>query len=74
MFEIWGDGLLNGPAEGGISNRMWRRYVHRSCPYIKLDVEFEPVGDERNLMMMEKPADKITKISERPFLELSIVD
>ncbi len=59
--------------EGGLSNRKWRRYVHPSCPYIKLDVEFEPVGDEKS-MLTEKPADRITKISERPFLELSIGD
>src|SRR5882724_5816733 len=31
--------------EGGISTRTWRRYVYRDCPYIKVDVEFEPVVD-----------------------------
>ena len=59
--------------EGGLSSRKWRRYAYRTCPYIKVDVEFEPVGDEKDLLT-EKPADKITKISERPFLELSIGD
>jgi hypothetical protein len=58
--------------EGGVSNRKWRRYVHRSCPYIKVDVEFQPVGEEKDLLA-EKPADKIVKISQ-PFLELSIID
>jgi hypothetical protein len=28
---------------GGISTRRWRRYECRECPYIKVDVEFEPV-------------------------------
>jgi hypothetical protein len=59
--------------EGGISNRKWRRYVHPTCPYIKVDVEFEPVGEEKD-MLTEKAADRITKISEWPFLEFSISD
>src|SRR5262249_5929727 len=58
--------------EGGISTRTWRRYVYRDCPYIKVDVEFEPVGETGN-KMTESPRDKITKIS-KPSLEWSIVD
>lgn len=58
--------------EGGISTRTWRRYVYRDCPYIKVDVEFEPVGEAKN-KLNEDPKDKIVKIS-KPFLEWSIMD
>jgi hypothetical protein len=58
--------------EGGISTKTWRRYVYRDCPYIKVDVEFEPVGDPEN-KVSQSPRDKIIKIS-RPFLEWSIMD
>ena len=58
--------------EGGLSNRTQRRYVYRDCSYIKVDVEFEPVGEPEN-KLSQSPRDKITKIS-RPFLEWSIVD
>src|SRR6187401_2066751 len=30
--------------EGGLSTGLIRTYVYRECPYIKVDVEFEPVG------------------------------
>lgn len=56
--------------EGGVSTRKWRRYVHQRCPYIKVDVEFKPVGKKKDFLQ-EKAADKITKIST-PFLEWSI--
>lgn len=58
--------------EGGISNRVWQRYVYHECPFIKVDVEFEPVGDPGN-MLNRSPSDKIVKIS-KPFLERSISD
>jgi len=58
--------------EGGISTRTWRRYVYRDCPYIKVDVEFEPVGEPEN-KLTQSPSDKIVKIS-KPFLEWSILD
>jgi hypothetical protein len=58
--------------EGGISTRTWRRYAYRDCPYIKIDVEFEPVGEPEN-KMNQSPKDKIIKIS-KPFLEWSIID
>jgi|SRR5215216_3367036 len=58
--------------EGGISTRTWRRYVYRDCSYIKVDVEFEPVGEPEN-KVSQSPRDKIIKIS-KPFLEWSIVD
>jgi hypothetical protein len=58
--------------EGGLSTRKQRTYVFRQCPYIKVDVEFSPVGSEKDLLE-EKPEDKITKIS-RPYLQYSIMD
>src|SRR5213075_1310743 len=30
--------------EGGQSTGLNRTYVYRECPYIKVDVEFQPVG------------------------------
>src|SRR5882672_6754324 len=30
--------------EGGLSTRTSRTYVYQPCSYIKVDVEFEPVG------------------------------
>jgi len=55
--------------EGGISTRLWRRYVYRQCPYIKVDVEFKAIDDGR----YEKPGDIITKIS-KPYLEWPIAN
>ena len=55
--------------EGGLSTRSWRTYVYRQCPYIKVDVEFKAIDDDR----YEKPGDIITKIS-RPYLEWSIMN
>jgi hypothetical protein len=50
---------------------MQRRFAYRECPYIKVDVNFEPVGDLDK--STESPHDKIVKISQ-PFLEWSISD
>lgn len=58
--------------EGGISTRTWRRYAYRGCPYIKVDVEFKPAGNEED-KLHQGPEDIIIKIS-KPFLELSIID
>src|SRR5262249_34927203 len=58
--------------EGGLSNRLHRLYVLNECPYIKVAVEFEPVGEEENLLI-EKPEDRIKEVS-RPFLQYSIGD
>jgi hypothetical protein len=58
--------------EGGISTRTWRRYAYHDCPYIKVDVEFEAVGEPAT-SLSESPRDKIIKIS-KPFLERMIVD
>ena len=65
------DLLIVFKEEGGLSTRTWRRYVYRDCPYIKVDVEFEPVGAENKVS--QSPRDKIIKIS-KPFLEWSIID
>jgi hypothetical protein len=56
--------------EGGLSTRTQRRYVYRGSIYIKVDVTFEPVGDNKK---GDWPEDKITKVS-KPFLESSILD
>lgn len=58
--------------EGGISSRTRRKYVYKECPYIKVDVEFAPVGNEDKLVE-EMPEDKVTSIS-RPYLEYGITD
>jgi hypothetical protein len=66
-----GDLLKVFKEEGGISTRKLQRYPYRDCPYIKVDVEFEPVGPENQVS--RSPKDKIIKIS-KPFLEWSIID
>ena len=58
--------------EGGLSTRTLQRYVYRDCPYIKVDVEFEPVGEQNN-RIIRSSEDKIIKLS-KPFLEWSILD
>jgi hypothetical protein len=59
--------------EGGVSSRTWRRYVYRECPFIKVDVEFKPVGTSKKYPHAQSRNDVITKIS-KPFLEQSIMD
>jgi hypothetical protein len=56
--------------EGGLSTRTHRQYVYKKCPYIKIDVEFEAVGEA---MDGESSADKIVKVS-KPYLEFTIGD
>jgi hypothetical protein len=70
--------LLVLTTEGGISTRSQRTYVYAHCPYIKVDVRFQPVGDpnrdpEGRVSPMESAQDIITQIS-RPYLEWSVVD
>lgn len=43
--------------EGGLSTRTQRQYVYRECPYIKVAVEFEPVGT--TAVLPENGKDKI---------------
>lgn len=61
--------------EGGLSTRTQRRYVYKHCPYIKVDVEFSPVGDMdvNPVAATGNLEDRIVKIS-RPYLEYSIAD
>jgi hypothetical protein len=58
--------------EGGISSRTHRTYVYKQCPYIKVDVEFAPVGNQDN-RFDEMPEDRVIAIS-RPYLEYSVFD
>ena len=58
--------------EGGLSTRTQRQYVYRECPYIKVAVEFERVGNAE-APFPENGKDKIVKIS-RPFLEWVVLD
>jgi hypothetical protein len=58
--------------EGGLSTRTQRQYVYRECPYIKVAVEFERIGNVE-APFPENEKDKIVKIS-RPFLEWLVID
>jgi hypothetical protein len=64
--------------EGGLSSGLNRTYVYRECPYIKVDVEFEPVGrpardTDGRVTLVEANEDVIKKIS-KPYLEWSVSD
>src|SRR5438046_1731318 len=58
--------------EGGQSSRTSRTYVFRECPYIKIDVGFEPVAAPQE-KLKENMDDKIIRIS-KPYLEKSVID
>lgn len=58
--------------EGGLSTRTFQRYIYKACPYIKVDVEFKPVGNEEN-KLSQNIEDIIIKIS-KPFLEFTIMN
>jgi len=58
--------------EGGVFSRTHRKYVYKECPYIKVDVEFDPVGNE-DKRIEGMPEDRVASIS-RPYLEYSIFD
>jgi len=57
--------------EGGMSWRTWNHYVYRKCGFVKVSVEFTPVGDAND--GMGSLDDRIKSIS-RPYLELMIAD
>jgi len=64
--------------EGGLSTGLNRTYVYRECPYIKVAVEFEPVGRPARdaagrLTLIEAGQDVIKKIS-KPYLEWPVID
>ncbi len=59
--------------EGGLSTGLNRTYVYRECPYIKVDVKFEPVGRpardaEGRVTLVETNEDVIKKMS-KPYLD-----
>ena len=56
--------------EGGLSTPGERTYVHRRCPYIKIDVQFNLSQPDHH---DEQPTDTITKAS-RPYLQWSVND
>lgn len=58
--------------EGGISTAKQRTYVHRHCPYIKVDVRFN-LTDDKQSVVAELPTDKVASISQ-PYLNWSIMD
>ena len=64
--------------EGGVSTRLWRTYVYRDCPYVKVDVEFEAVGaparDPDGRVTLAESSDDAIKSLSKPYLEWSIVD
>lgn len=64
--------------EGGLSTGLNRTYVYRQCPYIKVDVEFEPVGRpatdaDGRVTLVEANEDVIKKIS-KPYLDWMVID
>ena len=64
--------------EGGISTGLQRTFVHRECPYFKVDVEFQAVGRPNRdangrVTLVEGSQDIILKIS-RPYLQFSVLD
>ncbi|MGC4013452.1 MAG: hypothetical protein QM755_02880 [Luteolibacter sp.] len=54
--------------EGGISTASQRTYVSKRCPYIKIQVRFQPVNARK-----ESPEDTILEVS-KPFLEYAVID
>ena len=59
--------------EGGGASAWRRTFVHRRCPYIKVDVEFT-FSDPKNPKQEDGlPADIVKKIS-KPYLEWRILD
>jgi hypothetical protein len=66
-------------AEGGIASRTEETFVDRTCPYIKVDVEFraaDPSGRRGHVgqsKLDQNPTDVVTKIST-PYLGYMIVD
>lgn len=58
--------------EGGIASRTQNHYVYNECSFIKVDVKFEPVGNEKD-KVSESPDDKLIEIS-KPYIEYAIND
>lgn len=58
--------------EGGLSSRRSRTYTYRSCPYIKVDVQFQAIQHATE-KLKEFPDDKIVGMS-KPYIENRIID
>jgi hypothetical protein len=58
--------------QGGASSAVQRTYVHRRCHFIKVDIEFT-LSSPKQDVLVEKPSDKINKIS-RPYLEFNVIE
>jgi len=56
---------------GGIFNRSRRSYVAADCPYIKVDVEFRPLGPDET---SEGNLDDVVVAISRPFIQRPISD
>jgi hypothetical protein len=64
--------------EGGLSTGLNRTYVYRGCPYMKVDVEFEPVGrparDGEGRVTLEEAGEDVIKKISKPYLDWSVLD
>jgi hypothetical protein len=64
--------------EGGLSTGLKRTYVYRDCPYIKVDVEFEPAGrparDADGRVTLVEAAEDVIKEISRPYLAWMVAD
>jgi|SRR5947209_15292046 len=58
--------------EGGISSRTTETFAYRECPYFKVNVQFEPVGDVHG-NDSGSHGDKIVNIS-KPYLDWIVAD
>jgi len=58
--------------EGGISTRFQHTYVYSECPYIKVNVQFKALNNERD-GLQDEPDDIIESISQ-PYLAWSVAD
>ena len=58
--------------EGGLSFPTQQTYVYIECPYIKVDVRFKPVNDERN--GFKESSNDIIEFISKPYLAWSVSD
>jgi hypothetical protein len=73
-----GDLLKVFNTEGGLSTGLSRTFIYRECPYIKVDVEFDPVGRpgrnaDGSVTLVESNDDVIRMIS-KPYLDWVVID
>jgi len=59
--------------EGGLSTAQHRTFVHRRCPFIKIDVDFNLSNPKQKGNHEEQLTDTISKIS-KPYLDWSVFD